>query len=192
MSKLRAAVSVEAAARSARSPDRTDSYQFVAPTLQLLMATSVRSACHLQSCLLWPSLFLPSLMFKIFSAALVFSRCCCFFVHYYSSGTECFTVLRCETDGMHCEGNYTNAQAELRAGRREFCRSGLCIFQNERYVSGERSAYFSLLSRLFFGIRSIYGSRVGSERCSQPAAYGQAAILHEPTHQLPCRSVRLF
>ena len=28
------------------------------------MATSVRYACHLHSCLLWPSLFLPSLMFK--------------------------------------------------------------------------------------------------------------------------------
>ena len=69
MSKLRAAVRVEAEfERSSISaiagPDRQRSCQFVAPTLQLLMATSVRYACHLHSCLLWPSLFLPSLMFK--------------------------------------------------------------------------------------------------------------------------------
>ena len=133
------------------------------------MATSVRSACHLHSCLLLPSLFLPSLMFK-YSLQL---WCCCFFVHYSSSGTECFTVLRWERDGVPCEGNYPNAQAELRAGRRAFCRSGLCIFPNERYVSGERSACFSFLSRLFFGVRCTYGYHVGSERCSQPAAYDQ-------------------
>ena len=33
-----------------------------------------------------------------FSAALVFLWCWCFFVHYSSSGTECFTVLRCERE----------------------------------------------------------------------------------------------
>ena len=134
---------------------------------------------------------LPSLMFKIFSAAFLVLWCWCFFVHYSSSGTECFTVLRCETDGMHCEGNYLNVEAELRAGRRAFCRSGTCFFPNERYVSGERSACFSFLSRLFFGIRSIYGLRVSRERCSQPAAYDQAANMHEPTDQLPCRFLRL-
>ena len=69
----------------------------------------------------------------------------------------------------------SNAQAELRAGRRAFCRSGLCIYPKERYVSGERSACFSFLSRLFFGVRGTYGYRAGSdrERCSQPAAYDQ-------------------
>ena len=99
--------------------------------------------------------------------------CCCFFVHYSSSGTECFTVLRWERDGVPCEGIYPNAQANLRAGRRAFCRSGLCIFPNERCVSGERSACFSFLSRLFFGVRCTYGYHVSSERCSQPAAYDQ-------------------
>ena len=85
-------------------------------------------------------------------------------------------MLYCETDGVHCEG--PNAQAELRAGRRAFGRSGLCIFLKERYVSGERSACFSFLSRLFFGERSTYGYRVGSERCSQPAAYDQRGSKH--------------
>ena len=66
MSKLRAAVRVEAERSSISAIPGPDlvSCQFVASTLQLLMATSVRYACHLQSCLLWPSLFLPSLMFK--------------------------------------------------------------------------------------------------------------------------------
>ena len=108
----------------------------------------------------------------IFSAALVFLWCCCFFVHYSSSGTECCTVLRCERDGVPCEGNYPKAQAELRAGRRAFCRA-CAFFPNERHVPVERSACFSFLSRLFFGVRSTYGYRVGSERCSQPAAYDQ-------------------
>ena len=193
MSKLRAAVRVEAERSSISAiagPGRQLSQcQFVAPTLQLLMATSVRSACHLHSCLLLPSLFLPSLMFK-YSLQLWWG---CFFVHYSSSGTECFTVLRWERDGVPCEGNYPNAQAEVRAGRRAFCRSGLCIFSHERCVSGERSACFSFLSRLFSGVRCTYGYHVGSERCSQPVANDRlAANMHERTHQLPFRVVRLF
>ena len=54
------------AARSIAGPSAAcaAAYQFVAPTLQLLTATSVRhgSTCHFGS--LWLSSFLPSLMFK--------------------------------------------------------------------------------------------------------------------------------
>ena len=54
------------AARSIAGPSAacTAACQFVAPTLQLLTATSVRhgSTCHFGS--LWLSSFLPSLMFK--------------------------------------------------------------------------------------------------------------------------------
>ena len=100
--------------------------QVVVPTLHLLMVTSVRSACHLHSCWLWPSLHLPSLMFKHslqLGAPLVLAFLRSLYIIYKlysSSGTECFTMLRCERDGAHCEGNYRNAQVELRASRRAF------------------------------------------------------------------------
>ena len=64
---------------------------FVAPTLQLLTATVVRSTCHLHSGL---SPFLPSLMFK-HSLQL---WCLFLFVHSFSGGAECFTVRRFERE----------------------------------------------------------------------------------------------
>ena len=174
MSKLRADVPVEA--------ERSSISAIAGPDRQLSARCSDAATFDGDQC--WFRLSLAFLFalavsvlafadVQIFSAALVFFWCSCFFVHYSSSGTECFTVLRCETDCVHCERKYPNAQAELRAGRRAFCRSGLCIFPKERYVSGERSACFSFLSRLFFGVRGTYGYRAGSERCSQPAAYDQ-------------------
>ena len=174
MSKLRAAVRVKA--------ERSSFSAIAGPDRQLSVRCSDAATFDGDQCLFRLSLaflfaFAVSILafadVQIFSAALLFLWCCCFFVHYSSSGTECFTVLRWERDGVPCEGNYPNAHTELRAGRRAFCRSGLCIFPNERCVSGERSACFSFLSRLFFGVRCTYGYHEGSERCSQPAAYDQ-------------------
>ena len=150
MSKLRAAVRVEA--------ERSSISAIAGPDRQLSVrcsdaATFDGDQCSFRLALAFLFAFAVSILafadVQIFSAALVLL----FLVHYSSSGTECFTVqsvLRCERDGVPCEENYPNAQAELKAGRRAFCRSGLCIFPNERYVSGERSACFSFLSRLYF------------------------------------------
>ena len=130
MSKLRAAVRVET--------ERSSISAIAGPDRQLSVRCSDAATFDGDQCSLRLSLaFLFALAVsilafadvQIFSASLVFFWCCCFFVHYSSSGTECLTVLRCETDGVHCGGNYPNAQAELRAGRRAFCRSGLCIFR---------------------------------------------------------------